>query len=297
MRRAVAALAALAGCVPSAALPPGAAAPVIAAVPAQRPATPFRIEGSRTQGALLRGQAPDGTITVSLELPGQPAVPVPLDGRRFIIGLDRDAGPTATLIATLEDGRQVRETLSIAPRAWRIERIDAPYRAGRTTAEFDRLRPAELARIAAARAVPTQADGWRQPMRWPLVARVSGLFGAQRVYRGAPGSYHNGIDLAAPTGTPVRAPANGIVTLAADPAQPFTLEGNLLMVNHGAGLSSAFLHLSRIDVRPGDRVTAGQVIGAVGATGRATGPHLHWALRWRDARLDPLLVAGPVSGE
>ncbi len=88
------------------------------------------------------------------------------------------------------------------------------------------------------------------------------------------------------------APADGVVILAA--AAPFTLEGNLLMLDHGMGLNSAFLHLSRIDVRVGDHVRRGQMIGAVGMTGRATGPHLHWSLKWRDRKLDPLLVAGPM---
>ena len=88
------------------------------------------------------------------------------------------------------------------------------------------------------------------------------------------------------------APADGVVILAAD--QPFTLEGNLLMIDHGNGLNSAFLHLSRIDVRVGEVVRRGQPLGAVGMTGRATGPHLHWAMKWRDARVDPLLLAGQM---
>ena len=184
--------------------------------------------------------------------------------------------------------------LAVAPRAWRIERVDAPLRAGRTSAEFDALRPAELARIAAARDVVTGATGWREAFRWPATGRISGLFGAQRVYRGVPGSFHSGVDVALPTGAPVAAPASGVVVLAADPARPFTLEGNLLIIDHGGGLSSAFLHLSRIDVAQGERVAAGQVVGRVGATGRATGPHLHWGMKWRNARLDPLLVAGPM---
>ncbi|RZL84725.1 MAG: M23 family metallopeptidase, partial [Sphingomonas sp.] len=117
-----------------------------------------------------------------------------------------------------------------------------------------------------------------------------GLFGAQRIYKGDPGSYHSGTDIAKPTGTVVTAPADGVVILAAD--HPFTLEGNLLMLDHGMGLNSAFLHLSRIDVKLGDHVTKGQPIGVSGMTGRATGPHLHWALRWNDAKLDPMLVAG-----
>jgi murein DD-endopeptidase MepM/ murein hydrolase activator NlpD len=264
------------------------------ALVAQAPGGDFRMTGVPTQGGLLTGEAPAGAVRVELRALGRAAVPVMVADGRFVVGFDRDAGPVAELVAVMADGREVRRALTVAPRAWRIERIDAPLRAGRTTAEFDAVRPGELARIAAAREVVTGAVGWREGFRWPATGRLSGLFGSQRVYRGVPGSFHSGADVALPTGAPVVAPASGVVVLAVDPAQPFTLEGNLLIVDHGGGLSSAFLHLSRIDVREGERVTAGQRIGTVGATGRATGPHLHWGLRWRGARLDPLLVAGPM---
>ncbi|RZM36673.1 MAG: M23 family metallopeptidase, partial [Sphingomonas sp.] len=160
-------------------------------------------------------------------------------------------------------------------------------------AEFARVRPAELARIVAARAVNATSDGWRQHFVWPVTGRISTRFGSQRIYaNGEAGSYHSGVDVARATGKVVTAPADGVVILAAD--RPFTLEGNLLMIDHGMGLNSAFLHLSRIDVKPGDRVRQGQPIGAVGRTGRATGPHLHWSLRWQSAKLDPMLVAGEM---
>lgn len=157
---------------------------------------------------------------------------------------------------------------------------------------FLALRRPELAQIAAARTQETGAQGWRQRFLWPRVGRISGLFGSQRVYQGIPGAYHGGIDIAGTTGDPVLAPADGVVTLAAD--HLFSLEGNLLIIDHGQGLSSAFLHLSRIDVQLGQAVRQGQRIGAVGATGRATGPHLHWGLRWNEARIDPLLLTGPM---
>lgn len=116
--------------------------------------------------------------------------------------------------------------------------------------------------------------GWRQRFIWPRTGRLSGLFGAQRIYQGTAGAYHGGVDVAGATGATVVAPAAGVVILAAD--RPYTLEGHLLMIDHGHGLNSAFLHLSRIDVKVGDAVAQGQRIGAIGATGRATGPHLHW---------------------
>ncbi|MDR6114004.1 MULTISPECIES: M23 family metallopeptidase [unclassified Sphingomonas] len=264
-------------------------------VPAQTVAVPaaarsaFRWTGELSQGGLIRGQAPAGTVAMTLD--GQD-VPIAPDGA-FLIGFDRDAGPTAELVATLADGRQLRQSLTVAPRAWRIERLDRLPKYPVPDPEFQRLRPPELGRIRAARAQVTDAEGWRQPLIWPVRGRISGLFGAQRIYRGEPGSYHSGTDIAAATGTIVRAPADGVVILAAD--TPFTLEGHLLMLDHGQGLNSAFLHLSRIDVRPGDHVRQGQPIGAVGATGRATGPHLHWSLQWRGRKLDPLLVTGPMG--
>lgn len=267
---------------------------VAAGTPQVAPPVPFRLFGVPTQGGLVTGDAPAGAVAVALRTRGAPNVPAALANGRFMVGFDRDAPSSAELVATMPDGRRIATEIAVAPRAWRIERINAPFRAGRTDAEFEAVRPAELARIAAARARVTDATGWTRPMRWPATGRISGLFGAQRVYQGKPGSYHSGVDVALPTGAPVVAPADGVVTLAAEPSRPFTLEGNLLMIDHGGGLSSAFLHLSRIHVREGQRVTAGQLVGDVGASGRATGPHLHWSLRWRDARLDPLLAAGPM---
>ncbi|MEG3170765.1 M23 family metallopeptidase [Sphingomonas sp. ZB1N12] len=248
----------------------------------------FRWTGTLSQGSLILGTAPAGTRTVTLN--GKPITLSP-DGR-FIAGFDRDAGPQAMLAATLADGRTVTQPLTIAPRAWRIERLNTLPKFPAPDPVFAKLRPPELAQIVAARARTTDAQGWRQAFAWPATGRISGLFGAQRVYKGEPGSYHSGTDVAVPTGTIVTAPADGVVILAAD--HPFTLEGNLLMLDHGMGLNSAFLHLSRIDVKPGDHVRQGQPIGASGMTGRATGPHLHWSLRWNDAKLDPMIVAQPL---
>ncbi|WP_022682364.1 M23 family metallopeptidase [Sphingobium bisphenolivorans] len=248
----------------------------------------FYLSGAPVQGGALSGTAPAGAV--ELRFDGEP-VPVDPDGR-FLVAFDRDAGSEARLTARLADGRIVDRPLTVAPRAWRIERVNTPMRPVRDNQAFLAIRQPELARIAAARALTTDASGWRQRFLWPRIGRVSGLFGSQRIYQGEPGAYHGGIDIAAATGDPVVAPADGVVTLAAD--KPFTLEGNLLMIDHGHGLGSAFLHLSRIDVKVGQHVAQGQRIGAVGATGRATGPHLHWGLRWKEARIDPLLLAGPM---
>ena len=249
----------------------------------------FRWTGTLSQGGLILGTAPAGTRSVALD--GKPIALSP-DGR-FLAGFDRDAGPQASLTATLADGRTVTQPLAIASRSWDISRLSTLPKYPVPEAEFTRIRPGELARIKAARQTPAVSDGWRQAFAWPVTGRISTLFGSQRIYRnGEAGSYHSGIDIARATGTEVRAPADGVVILAAD--RPFTLEGNLLMLDHGMGLNSAFLHLSRIDVKPGEHVTKGQPVGAVGMTGRATGPHLHWSLRWNDAKLDPMLIAGPM---
>ena len=220
--------------------------------------------------------------------------PIPVRDGHFIAGFDRDAPAAASLSATLADGRVVRQMLTIAPRDWNISRLSSLPKYPVPSAEFQRIRPGELAQIVAARARDTDAQGWQQDFAWPVTGRISTRFGSQRIYRnGEAGSYHSGIDIARGSGTIVVAPADGVVTLVA--AHSFTLEGNLLMLDHGMGLNSAFLHLSRIDVAVGDHVRRGQPIGAVGSTGRATGPHLHWSLKWRDAKLDPLLVAGPMD--
>lgn len=267
-------------------LPP---APTPAATPIPKVAARFVLDGRAIQGGIIRGTAPAGTVSLSLD--GQP-VPVAADGR-FLIAFDRDARPSARLVATLPGGRQLVETLTIEPRGWAISRLSSLPKYPVPAPEFARVRPGELAQINAARAQGVMSDGWRQPFLWPATGRISTLFGSQRIYRnGEAGSYHSGVDVAKPTGSVIVAPADGVVTLASD--RPFTLEGYLLLVDHGAGLNSAFMHLSRIDVRAGDRVVRGQPIGLVGATGRATGPHLHWGMKWNDARIDPLLVAGPM---
>jgi murein DD-endopeptidase MepM/ murein hydrolase activator NlpD len=227
-----------------------------------------------------------------LTLNGTP-VAVAIDGR-FIIAFDRDAAPTATLRLVARGQAPFVQELAVTPGDWRIQNIDAPLRGGASSdADFDRRRPAELAQMAAARRTVVTSDGWRQRFIWPVTGRVSGVFGSQRVYRGQAGSYHNGVDVAVPTGTVYVAPADGVVILAA--TSPFTLEGNLLMIDHGMGLSSVFLHSSRLDVRTGDVVRQGQRLGAVGMTGRATGPHMHWAMRWNGAKIDAQRVAGPMS--
>lgn len=258
---------------------------VPAAAAQQTDSGPVRLRDAPAQGALVRGIAPPGTISLSLD--GRP-VPVATDGR-FLIGFDRDAGPAATLSARLADGRVVRLPIIVARRSWSIQRINMPRPAGGPTPEYARLREGELARISAARATGSDSQGWAQAFILPCRGRFSGRFGSQRVYRGGvPAAFHSGTDIAAGAGTTVVAPADGVVVLAPPPG--FSLEGNLVIIDHGMGLSSAFLHLSSAAVRPGDRVRQGQAIGRVGMTGRATGPHLHWSVVWNGVKVDPMTV-------
>ena len=280
----------LGACVPAADRAPESAASVepvrvLAPVPAPTPVGPqdFVIDGALTQGGWIRGTAPAGAASVSL---GDQLLTIGADGR-FFAAFDRDAAGSAALVARFPDGREVRRALAITPRGWRIEHIDAARRPGGASAAFMARRRPELARIAAARAADHPVDGWRQSFVWPVTGRISGRFGSQRVYRGEPGAYHTGLDIAPGAGVPYVAPADGVVVLAA--TSPFSLEGNLLMIDHGGGLNSAFLHSQSLAVREGQTVKQGQLLGYVGATGRATGPHLHWSLEWQGARLDPLL--------
>jgi murein DD-endopeptidase MepM/ murein hydrolase activator NlpD len=245
----------------------------------------FWISGAAVQGGLVIGRAPKGAGSVFLD---DVALELSPDGF-FLIGFDRDAPMQARLVAMLADGSKMERNITVALGNWRIENVAANITGGaKSSAEFQARRSAELAQITAARAVRSDSEGWRQSFIRPVSGRISGLFGAQRIYNGTPGSYHNGMDIAAARGQDFVAPADGVVTLAANDA--FTLEGHLLMIDHGMGLNSAFLHASELLVKKGDVVRQGQVIGRVGATGRASGPHLHWGMKWNAARIDPKLL-------
>ena len=248
----------------------------------------IRLEGPRTQGGLLRGRVAPGT---SVTFEGVP-VRVSKDGW-FLVGFGRDAPPVAELEVTHPDGRGERLTLTVAPREYRIERIDG-LPPGKVTPhrddEFARIRrEAEL--VAEARTLDDPRTDFRSGFRWPIKGRISGVYGSQRILNGEPRQPHYGVDIAAPAGTKVRAPADGVVTLA---EPDLFLSGGTLIIDHGHGLSSAFLHLSRILAERGQRVRQGEPVAEVGATGRATGPHLDWRVNLFDRRLDPTLLVGPM---
>ena len=248
----------------------------------------IRLDGPRTQGGLLRGRVAPGS---GVKFEGTP-VRVSEDGW-FLVGFGRDAAPEAELVVSDPDGGRERLVLAVAPREYRIERIDglpAAMVAPRREAELARI-DREARRIAEARTLDDPRTDFRSGFRWPVTGRISGIYGSQRILNGEPRQPHYGVDIAAPARTRVRAPADGLVTLA---EPDLFLSGGTLIVDHGHGLSSAFLHLSRILAKRGERVRCGRTIAEVGATGRATGPHLDWRVNLFDRRLDPALLVGPM---
>ena len=251
-----------------------------------RPAV-FTFDGELTQGGWIRGKVPGGTESARL---GEIDLAFDEEGN-FFAAFDRDAGSRETLVATLADGRVIESPVTISPRDWDIEHVNVARRPSSSSEAFLARRRPELEAIWNARQEETGAQGWRQDFSWPVTGRISGRFGSQRVYRGEPGSYHSGLDIAGGAGTTYVAPADGIVVLS---EPDFSLEGQLLIIDHGQGLNSAFLHSSELFVREGQAVKKGQPLGRIGASGRATGPHLHWSLVWRNLRLDPLLFLPPM---
>ena len=218
----------------------------------------------------------------------------------FVIGFDRDAPGTVQVEVRVRNAgrtRSARRSLTILPGTFPSTRID-----GLPPSTVEPTDPDLLVRIQQEIALKTEgfasradADDFRSGFTWPLDSyRVTSLWGSQRVLNGTPARPHYGIDLAAPTGSPIRAPADGVVTFAR-PGMHF--EGGLTLIDHGQGLITAYLHQSRIDVLANQRITRGDVIGRVGMTGRATGPHLCWRMKWRDRNLDPALMVGQSAPE
>jgi len=245
----------------------------------------------------IKGEVAQGGFAVVRAAPGIRAIfegremRVSADGR-FPIAFGRDAAKQATLELIFPDGRHVRRALDVRPRKFDIQRIDGLPEAMVTPDPvlLERIR-AENLRIAEARKIDGAEPFYLSGFVWPAAGRISGVYGSQRILNGQARQPHYGIDIAVPTGTPVVAAADAVVTFA-DPDIYFT--GGTLILDHGAGVSSTYSHLSRIDVAVGQRVRQGETVGAAGATGRATGPHLHWSLQWKGRKLDPLLVTGPM---
>jgi murein DD-endopeptidase MepM/ murein hydrolase activator NlpD len=257
--------------------------PVLAACLLHAPAYAVELDGEAVQGGLLFGVSSPGS-RVSLD---GAEIMVSADGR-FVIGFDRDETGERTLLVREPDGAARTLTLAVAPREYPIERVDGlpPSTVTPDPAALERIRQ-EAEMVAAARARRDPRTDYVQGFTWPAGGRISGVYGSQRILNGEPRRPHYGLDIAAPTGSPVFAPADGVVTLV-HPDLYFS--GGTLVLDHGQGLSSTFLHLSRTLVEAGMRVSKGDLIGEIGATGRASGPHLDWRMNWLDRRVDPQLL-------
>jgi murein DD-endopeptidase MepM/ murein hydrolase activator NlpD len=251
----------------------------------------FVIPASAPQGSLVTGSVPPGTKITFDERP----LRVSAEGR-FVFGIARERTTPVRLHLDppgLETER-VRE-IAVTHRDFPLERINGvPESTVNPPPAIAERIADEQAQVARARGRDDAREDWDVQFIWPVTGRVSGVYGSQRIYNGTPKSPHSGLDVAVPQGTPVKAPAAGIVTFA-DP--DLYLTGGTVLIDHGHGVSSSFLHLSRIDVKVGERVEQGQVFGLVGMTGRATGPHMHWGLNWFDTRVDPQLLLPPQAAK
>jgi murein DD-endopeptidase MepM/ murein hydrolase activator NlpD len=250
-------------------------------------ASELHLEGELIQGGLVRGQVAPGS---AVSLDGR-KLRVSDDGR-FVFGFGRDARPRAELIVRHPDGREDRRTLDVAARTYEVQQLNGLPPRQVTPSEDDLARIGMDAKlIAAAKARDSDGLGFTQEVAWPALGPISGIYGSQRILNGEPRAPHRGVDVAAPAGTPVAAMASGIVSLA---RADLYFTGGTVMIDHGHGLHSIYAHLQNVLVEVGQGVARGARVGTVGATGRATGPHLHWGVYWFDEALDPALLVGPM---
>lgn len=250
-------------------------------------ATALTLEGKCMQGGMVIGKV-DPSEKVYYR--GKP-VRVSPEGL-FVIGFSRDADPATVIEVHHLSGGVEKHPLAIEKRTYRIQRINGlpPRKVTPSPADLARIQK-ERSLVKAVRKKDRPGTDFAQTFIWPVTGRISGVYGSQRILNGKPRAPHYGIDIAAPTGTPIKAPADGVVSLA---HKDMFYSGGTLIVDHGHGLSTSYLHLHKILVKEGQQVRQGEVIARVGATGRVTGPHLHWGMNWFDTRLDPSLLVPPM---
>lgn len=255
--------------------------------------------GARADNLLLqlRGEPAPGALLIGRTLPGahvtleDEAVKVSPEGW-FVVGFGRGEEGTRTLRLEHDNEAETRE-LVLAAREWNIQRIEGVPQETVTPPEelLARIRK-EAGKVWKARQHFTTRQDFLEPFAWPTSGPITGVYGSQRFYNGEPKNPHYGIDIAAPEGTPVRAPVGGIVRLA---EPDLFYSGGTLIIDHGYGVSSTFLHLNRILVKEGEEVTQGETVAEVGSTGRSTGPHLDWRINWFGERLDPQWFMGAMD--
>ena len=240
------------------------------------------LNGFLTQGSLVRGQLPRGS-TVALN--GE-SLHINHLGK-FVFGFERDAERNHELTWVLPDGTKGSKSITLTAREYDIQRIEGVEEKYVTPPKkvTERIRN-DSAKVARARTGLRDFDSVFTRFIWPAEGPITGVYGSQRVFNGEPKRPHYGVDVGAPEGTPVVAPAAGFVTLADD----LYYSGNTLIVDHGMSVFSSFLHLRDMQVKVGDFVEKGQLIGHIGSTGRSTGPHLDWRINLGSMRLDPRLL-------
>ena len=244
------------------------------------------LSGDTVEGGLIIAR----TNPANLIMLGDTAIEIGKNGV-FVIGFHRDSDASVTLRIIAPDGSVKTSLLSPRQRDYNIQRIDGLKSTMVTppATVLARIKSdVDAVRIARQREAPL-GDFWRG-FDWPALGRISGIYGSQRILNGQPRQPHYGIDVAAPTGTPVYAPASGLVTLVED----LYFSGWTVVIAHGLGVNSSFLHLDLVNVETGMIVERGGLIGRIGATGRATGPHLDWRVDWQGRRIDPGLLVGAM---
>lgn len=217
---------------------------------------------------------------------GHALTPYRVDDRtwRVLVGIDLDVTPGTYRVAVNADGApQTSTSLRVLTKAFPTRHLTVDESFVNPPAEAQAQIAADAAALNAIWATPDPSRLWTTFVR-PVSEPANSAFGTRSVFNGQPRSPHGGADFPSPTGTPVHAPAAGTVVLARN----LYYTGNTVVIDHGLGLFSMLCHFSEIDAHDGDHVTAGQVVGKVGATGRVTGPHLHWAVRLNGARVDPM---------
>jgi len=244
----------------------------------------LRLDGNFIEGGLVIGYTQPGAKVVFQDK----KVKVSKEGI-FIIGFHRDEDLRSVLKVKLKSGKKIKKDIVIQKRDYKIQKIF-----GLPPSKVTPRKPETLKRIRAENAMAKEARklvddrlDFTESFIWPVIGPISGVYGSQRVLNGEPRRPHFGIDIAKPTGTPVKAPASGIVTMA-HPDMFFS--GGTLILDHGHGLSSSFLHLSEILVKVGDSIKQGDIIAKIGATGRVTGAHLDWRMNLGKKRVDPELL-------
>lgn len=243
------------------------------------------IKGHATQGGMIVGHATKAIEKVTID-----GVKVPVHPNQlvFVFGFGRDAEANSELVIQYADSTELQLPINVLQRDYKIDRVNGvAQKYVSPPASVTQRTKREAAAVYEARQKMTFRTDFTTPILKPAEGRISGVYGSQRVFNGVPKRPHFGLDIAAPTGTKVNAPWSGKVVFA-DPDLYYS--GGTLIIDHGMGITSTYIHLSKLDVKVGDEIEQGQKIAEIGATGRVTGPHLDWRLNWFNRRLDPGLL-------